>query len=72
MDEPDIPATPRWFQLERKAMMAELRLLIVASIALNQFLSAISLPSVVVGAVTGVGLAAGWVIKFLIAAAATR
>lgn len=40
----DENVTPKWFILEKKAMVAELRLLVIASVALNQFLSNVSLP----------------------------
>ena len=43
----DIQETPRWFALEKKAMVAELRLLIIASVALNQFLAHVVLPTAI-------------------------
>lgn len=46
-EEPDIKETPTWFKLEKKAMVAELRLLIIASVALNQFLMQVELPQAV-------------------------
>lgn len=41
----DVEPTPRWFKLEKRAMVAELRLLVVGSVFLNQFLSAVDIPT---------------------------
>ena len=42
--ERDDDPTPYWWKIERKALMSDIRLLIIASVALNQFLANVTLP----------------------------
>lgn len=44
-DPDDRPITRKEFRLELKAVVAQLRLLIIASVALNQFLTNVTLPT---------------------------
>lgn len=57
-DPDDRPLTVRDWRLERKALVSDIRLMIIASIALNQFLGNVQLPTAVsVTAITAAILA---------------